>query len=649
MLSVIVIGIDAVSRLNFIRQMPRTYRLLVGELGAVELRGYNKVADNTLVNIVPMLTGRFTHEIGYPDGGRRIDDVPFIWKNFSAAGYRTLLAEDAPYMATFNYLRDGFRMPPVDYYLRPFSIAVDMSPLVNKSTFHCVGDRLELEIVLDYISQLAATFPQEAPPRSSSRPYFAFGWNARISHDSLNLPRVADAPYADFVRRLRDGGHLNRTALLVVSDHGLRYGAYLRTYVGKLEERLPAMFVALPPWFARLYPAAAANLRDNARRLTTPFDVYETLLDVLRLPAAERDAARERDGVQANDARGRRGATRGRNGPAEEAAAASGPARGISLLRAIPATRTCADAGIEPHWCTCQDHRPLSRDDPRALNAARYLVFAINNALAAHRRSCAWLSLRRIADAMIGEETRASLTARVVRSERDDSEQHVAYDDATPHFRSVHLLLTVETQPGNALFEATVKLSASDDGGDDAYELLGDVSRINRYGETSTCVRDYSARKFCYCTELLTLDERQHQEARSIRLSDVVLGAASQRAGDDDAHGDVEQRGSSYDPAARSPLLPRPLTAADSSLLRPHLPASPGDNAADFGDRGRMAQQQGGYVRRGGFRENGGLPLFGAFPAWAAAPPSRDLYGPRRPSRPRGSPRLPQMNLRRRG
>ena len=41
--SILVFGMDAVSRLNFHRQMPKTKKLLE-ELGAIEFLGYNKVS-----------------------------------------------------------------------------------------------------------------------------------------------------------------------------------------------------------------------------------------------------------------------------------------------------------------------------------------------------------------------------------------------------------------------------------------------------------------------------------------------------------------------------------------------------------------------------------------------------------------------------
>lgn len=484
-LNVLIVGLDALSRLNFIRQMPITYRYLVEKLNAIQLKGYNKVADNTLVNVFPMLTGKFAEELGYMDASRPLDAIDFIWKKFSASGYRTLLAEDAPYMATFNYLREGFKKPPVDYYLRPFSMAVDMSALINSSTFHCVGKRLELEIVLDYIYKLADTFKTDSP-------YFAFGWNARISHDSLNLPRVADKPYADFIRKLHASNYLNNTVLLIASDHGLRYGHFLKTYMGKLEERLPAMFMVFPPWVYEKYPEIGKNLRRNQHKLTTPFDIHETLIDIMHFRGSPRPV----------------GKVTGKNGRWRLP-------RGISLMSEIPEERTCKDAEILPHWCTCQNHRPILRNDTRAVNAAKFLVFTINKQLAKHSNLCAKLKFTKLVDAMLGEENTESLTARVVRSEKDDHETNIEFGEM-PHFKSVYLLLTVETQPGKALFEATVKYMYSEE--NESYEVTGDISRINQYGKTSSCIVDYTARKFCYCNEFLTPEERINQRRSDTKL-----------------------------------------------------------------------------------------------------------------------------------
>lgn len=56
-LSVLMIGIDSVSRLNFLRSAPITDKYL-RDTGWVRLNGYNKMADNTFPNLMAILTGQ---------------------------------------------------------------------------------------------------------------------------------------------------------------------------------------------------------------------------------------------------------------------------------------------------------------------------------------------------------------------------------------------------------------------------------------------------------------------------------------------------------------------------------------------------------------------------------------------------------------
>jgi hypothetical protein len=54
-------------------------------MSAVELIGYNKVADNTFVNIVPMTTGKFVKELPWTIDMKHVpfDKYDFIWKKYS--------------------------------------------------------------------------------------------------------------------------------------------------------------------------------------------------------------------------------------------------------------------------------------------------------------------------------------------------------------------------------------------------------------------------------------------------------------------------------------------------------------------------------------------------------------------------------------
>lgn len=110
-LSVLIVGIDSVSRLNLHRSMPQTIAFL-DKIGAIELLGFNKVADNTFPNLIPVLsglTGKELEKLCRKNHKKPFDNCPLLWKNFAAKGYRTIFAEDACQMSIFNYLKPGFR------------------------------------------------------------------------------------------------------------------------------------------------------------------------------------------------------------------------------------------------------------------------------------------------------------------------------------------------------------------------------------------------------------------------------------------------------------------------------------------------------------------------------------------------------------
>lgn len=69
-----------------------------------------------------------------------------------------------------------------------------------------------------------------------------------------------------------------------------RFTNIRNTQQGKQEERLPFFTFVFPPWFERTHPDAVRNFRTNAGRLTTPFDIYPTLKNVLHFEVSERTA-----------------------------------------------------------------------------------------------------------------------------------------------------------------------------------------------------------------------------------------------------------------------------------------------------------------------------------------------------------------------
>ena len=452
-LNVMMIGIDSVSRLSFLRQMVKTKEFLIETLGAVDMMGYNKVADNTFINIVPMTLGKYVEEMPWDESKSKVsfDKFNFIWKEYSEKGYRTFYAEDAPEISIFDFLKAGFETPPADYFNRPVSLAMEMKQHLWNNGHHCFQDRLETQIVLDYLHKFVQTYRNE--------PCFAFTFITRLTHEDVNNAGAADEPYFNFFSKLHKEGLLTNTVLLFYSDHGMRFGKIRETYIGKLEERLPFMYMSVPKWLRKTYPFLEKNLRVNKHRLSTPFDVYETLKDILYFDGLEKKV--------------------------------QGPSRGVSWFREIPNSRSCDSADILPHWCTCLQHEKIDPSEPLVAKAAFVVLSDILHSLKAYSDICEHLNIVKVKEATRLVESDKVL--RYIGSENDVINRKEYFGERTKPQEDIQVVFI--TSPGAAMFEATVRYDTVHD----TFKVVGDISRINIYGHQSDCMPQFNLKKYCQC------------------------------------------------------------------------------------------------------------------------------------------------------
>ncbi|KAH8263475.1 hypothetical protein KR044_009337 [Drosophila immigrans] len=450
-LSVMVLGIDSVSHLNFQRQMRQTASYIRQNLSHVEFWGFNKVGDNTFPNLVPLLSGLDDQELNIscvaPMATPGYDACSFIWKRYKQAGYKTIFAEDVGLLGLFNFCRKGFRRAPTDYYLRPLVLEMEKRIAYRKdlNVNLCMGGRRTADVLMEYMRKLM--------PLMQRQLFFSFFWSVSLTHDYFNSPTLLDAQLLHNLQTLQKSGILNRTLVLLMSDHGMRWGSFRKTYQGMMEERQPLLIALYPPWLKQRFPQAMANLELNAKRLTTHFDLHATLLHLLdmrqlRAPQLQMQADELRD-------------------------IDSTLPRGISLFLPVPVERNCEQAGIAAHWCTCHQREELPTNDGRVQRAARYLVRLINDRLVAHSQ-CRTLYLNSILQAFIAAPHRKLLK---------DLDTDYAVD----------ITLRLQTKPGLGVFESTVRMSGY------ASALTGTISRINLYGSQSYCINDSALKMFCYC------------------------------------------------------------------------------------------------------------------------------------------------------
>ncbi|XP_011305013.1 uncharacterized protein [Fopius arisanus] len=441
-MSILVLGIDSVSRLNFQRSLPKTMRYLI-DTGWINLQGYNKIGDNTFPNLMAILTGQnmtTAYSNCKPTQAYALDNCPFLWHNFRNAGYVTAYAEDVVPLSTFNYLKVGFVEPPTDYYLRPYMIATEklLKPKKRFNAKYCTGPELAIDRIFNYALDFAKTF--------IGSPYFGFFWTNTVSHEDVNGPSSMDDHFLEMFEKFEKSGVSNDTMMVFLSDHGMRWGELRNTFIGWYEERLPFIYLKLPEWM-KDDPSVFQSLRINEHRLTSPYDLYETFRDILI-----------KSGGDAN--------------------VSSGCSTCQSLLKPVPIERGCADAGVSPHWCTCTAFKPANTDDDVAKEGAKAFIKHVENAIKDYKnkkgkRLCAKLRIKKIHRA----------------------DKIIDLNNFSNHSITVEgYFYLIEVTPGGGKFETTIRVH-----GKGNYSVSDEeISRINSYAESAKCL-DHGSKRFCHC------------------------------------------------------------------------------------------------------------------------------------------------------
>lgn len=169
--------------------------------------------------------------------------------------------------------------------------------------------------------------------------------------------------------------------------------------------------------------------------------------------------------------------------------------RAISLLKSVPKNRTCADAYIEPHWCSCLSLNFLNTTTDMVKRAANAVVDKINVYTSDERHLCHILRLSNITWAGTLQPRQTLLKFKQNR----DLDGYLADLSSTSTKITKELYqVQVHVQPGDSIFEASLTHNLSTG---QFIVNITDVSRINMYGDQARCILDKNPdlRKFCYC------------------------------------------------------------------------------------------------------------------------------------------------------
>uniref|UniRef100_A0A0A1X6X0 GLC7-interacting protein 3 n=1 Tax=Zeugodacus cucurbitae TaxID=28588 RepID=A0A0A1X6X0_ZEUCU len=449
--SILMIGIDSISRVNLIRAMPKTAQHLYDN-DWFELSGYNKIDDNTFPNFMAVLAGynkNNTITKCPPTVLGALDNCSLIWNTFREHGYVTGYGEDAAEISTFNYYKVGFTKPPADYYLRPFQLAAEhhLHKTYKSGLTFCLGYQQSAQFTLDYAIEFATRFKDD--------PLFALFWANSFSHNNLSDCSSMDVVILDYLERLTKLGILERMVVVFFSDHGLRFGPARTTASGHMEERLPFIFIWLPQYLKQKYPSFVNALSANKNRLTTPYDLHMTLKHLLSMSERVEDKSKF-------------------------LTVAEGCQNCQTLLEPVPLDRSCNDAEIAEHWCTCIPYNKVYKNLNIIQKLANSTVNYINELV------------RNFRNGTFASQCRTLQLSSVVSA-------HRSYDafrpkDANGTALDVYRLHFV-TKPNSADFEVTLRYNPDTE----AIHITGEISRLDSYYKDSHCILDSFVKKYCSC------------------------------------------------------------------------------------------------------------------------------------------------------
>ncbi|KAH8350709.1 hypothetical protein KR084_004714, partial [Drosophila pseudotakahashii] len=434
-LSVMVLGIDSMAHMHFFRNFPYVKGFLEN-LPHTKFLGYSRVGLDAYANLMPFLSG-FSAREAVPE--LLSSEEAWLWQSFKTGGYATTYGEDNA-QGILAQKKGEWRIP-LDFDLTPVMIEMDNHTRYSidlKEKIHCSAGRKFQEVLGDFIIKLV--------PHMQERPFFSFFWQSQGVQEYYEYARSLDLSYMMLLKKLLDANILNNTLVLLMSDHGLRVGTYRMSFQGMREESQPLMVAIYPEWLKEKYPLAMDNFDKNAQSLITPYDLHDTLMDVMSLDLLQdaRIAARMSSLLSYT---------------------AKKMPRGISLFLPIPDRRTCDLAHIPSLFCFCRDLTEVPTDDGLVLRCSRFMVESINKLIKPFEQ-CRQLKLHMV------------LLAHFL----DFGEESFVYE----------LRLRVRTTPGNGIFEATVRLS-------DVLLLTSPISRVNHYLGQSHCVSDPDLKLFCSC------------------------------------------------------------------------------------------------------------------------------------------------------
>ncbi len=273
-----------------------------------------------------------------------------LWNYFRTLKYETLLAEEFIWKIENPKTMFVYHRPTSNYFVR-------IEPGIRIHTLN------EFQVAQQFL--LHSTKQAESVTRTERIFDFALNFYRKMS--SKSIPTFSFLWFKEYLRNAKEFDDIlskflerllfsTNTFVILVGGRGSPAGmSEAFDFQLKLEEVLPALFIRLPPDLRQKEPGLNELLQLNSARLTTPFDLHETLKTIISL------------GVNSLMNSGIEGIEK-ELGTLQESQLEWVKLSGLSLIsQEVSSGRNCERAHIPITSCPCSD-------DPTLTPSGSYLI-----------------------------------------------------------------------------------------------------------------------------------------------------------------------------------------------------------------------------------------------------------------------------------
>ena len=287
--NIYLIYIDGISRRHFIRKLKKTTKLIEKYLytnkkksginkylNSFQFFKYHTFEGHTQGNIVPIFYGNRAHS----------NEKTEIVKFFNEKGFITATTHNSCNREIFdwpaNFLKNTkfsyFDHENVAMFCDPnfedkndkWSIKKGKSSIIRK----CFYGRDSFDYNFEYILQFLESYKKE---RKFFRISFGDGHEA-----TTEVIKYIDNSLYSFLQKIFENYYDDKTSIIIFSDHGAQIpGPYdILFYEEKMFEKFLGLLIIIIPIDNKII---LSNILYNQQQMITPYDIHDTLIDMLNL------------------------------------------------------------------------------------------------------------------------------------------------------------------------------------------------------------------------------------------------------------------------------------------------------------------------------------------------------------------------------